>query len=369
MEVPKERTRPALRRRIGELDILRAVAAFAVVMIHVTASPLATLPTPTRSFFVYSLINQWSRFSIPAFVLITGIVLFYAYGRRDDFSAREFFTRRLQAIAIPYLVWTVFYMIWRTRIEGTWPQFTQNLAWSVVKGNAMYQLYFIVLIFQYYLLFPLIRPIGRSRWLGVAVAAALLLQLALMWDTYYGLFTQAITAPWAVALLRWRDRLFPWWIGYFMTGVWIAAHLDQFLARARRYLWPLLAGTGLLFAWMMAEYLQAMARPGASVGFAATGFRPSAYIYSLGAVVAIVGFGGWLMAREGRVSQGFLEFGKHSFGIFLVHPLVLDLTLRSLPANLTPTVYLAVVSPIVLAVSYLFSRGVAAVPGGHWIVG
>lgn len=357
-----------MRKRIGELEILRAVAAFAVVMIHVTASPLATLPTTNRSFFLYSLINQWSRFSIPAFVLITGIVLFHTYGRRAEFNAREFYTKRLQAIAIPYLLWSLFYLIWRARVEGNWAQLPQNLASSLVRGNAMYQLYFIVLILQYYALFPLIRLIGRSRWLLPTTAAALLIQFILMWDTYHGLFTQQITLPWLVDLLKWRDRLFPWWIGYFMTGTLIAAYLEHFLAAARRYLWPVVGTAAALFAWMMVEYMQTVVRPGVSVGFAASGFRPSAYLYSLAVILALLAVGGWVLRHRSIVERVLLEYGKHSFGIFLVHPFLLDLTVRLL-GSMTPMQYLAVVSPVVLVGSYLFSRVVSAIPRGHWVVG
>lgn len=360
-----------MRKRIAELDIIRAVAAFAVVMIHVTASPMVMLPTDSRSFFLYSFINQWSRFSIPAFVLITGLVLFYTYGQREPFKTGEFLVKRLQAIAIPYLVWTVIYMIWRSRIEASWPQFWPNLALAIPRGTAMYQLYFIVLIFQFYLLFPLIRPLGRSRWLGLAVGGALLFQFLLMWDTYYGLFTQHLTAPWAVDILRWRDRLFPWWLGYFIAGLFLASRIDQALELARRYVWPLLALTGGLLTWVMVEYMQAMAQPGMTVGFAATGFRPSAYLYSIVAVVALLGFGGWSLGRgDGWLNRILLEFGKHSFGIFLVHPLLLDLTERALrPLALTPSLHLLLISPVVLVGSYLFSRVAAALPFGHLIVG
>lgn len=359
-----------MRKRIAELDIIRAVAAFAVMMIHITAYPLSTLPIESKSFFWYSLLNQWSRFSIPAFVLITGLVLFLGYGRRDEFKTGEFLTKRLQSVAIPYLVWTVLYMLWRTRIEGSWPRFPERLTWSVVQGNAMYQLYFIVLIFQYYLLFPLIRPIGRSRWLGAATAAALVIQAVLMWDTYYGLFTNQVTTPWLVELLKWRDRLFPWWMGYFMTGVWLSTRLDQALTLSRRYVWPLLAAAGALLTWMMFEFMQTISQPGMTVGFAATGFRPSAFVYALAATIALLGFGGWALERQGWHTRVLMELGKHSFGIFLVHPLILELTTRLLrPLALTPSIHLLAVSAIVMAGSYVAARLLAALPFGHHIVG
>lgn len=366
-----------MRKRIAELDILRALAAIAVVMIHVTATPMATLPVSSRSFFWVSLLNQWSRFSIPAFVLITGLVLWVTYGDRTDFAWGEFFRKRLKAIAVPYLVWTVLYLLLRARIEGSWSQLPQNFFWSTIQGSAMYQLYFIALIFQFYLLFPLVRPLARGRWLGVAVGLAVIFQGILMWDTYYGLFTQQATAPWALGILRWRDRLFPWWLGYFMVGAWMATQLDRLLPLSRRYVWPLLGAAAGLLGWMMVEYMKVMAQPGASVGFAATGYRPSAYLYALVGVLALLGLSSrvisWGSTPGGMgawVRLILLELGKHSFGIFLVHPMMLYVVTRLLQSfSLTPLVYMAVVFPVVLAASYLFSRLVSILPFGHWIVG
>ncbi len=354
-------------KRITELEILRAAAAFAVVIIHVTANPMVTLPVTSRSFFLYSLLNQWSRFSIPAFVLITGLVLTHTYGRVANFDLATFLRKRLQGIFVPYLAWTLFYLLWRARVEG-FAALPGRLLPSLIQGTGMYQLYFIVLIFQFYLLFPLLRPLLRSRWLGWAVAAAVLFQFALMWDTFYGLFH--FSSPAALAVLRWRDRLFPWWLGYFMLGTWLAVHIDALLAWTRRYAAGLLLAAGGILAVMMVEYMRLMQQPGMSVGFAATGFRPTAYLYALVATVGLLGLGGWLLGRKDRPAACLLEMGRHSFGIFLVHPFVLDLTMRfTAPLNLTPTLYLGLVSAVVLTLSYAAARLLAALPFGHWLVG
>lgn len=362
--------------RVYELDVLRAVSAVAVVLIHVTATPMVTLPVDSPSFFATSLVNQWSRFSIPAFVLITGVVLYHQYGRQaagdggqSTFDTRRYLYRRFQAIGVPYLVWTALYLLFRAPIEGSWAQLPANLVTAAIQGTAMYQLYYIVLVFQFYLLFPLIRGLGSSRRLGWIVAAALLVQGVLMWDTFYGLFTNQISTPWLVGLLRFRDRLFPWWIGYFAVGAWIAANLRTVLAATRRLLWPLTGVAAALLAWMMAEYMGLMAQ-GGSVGFAASGFRPTAYLYSLAAVFALLGLGGWVTERDNRLSRLLLSLANHSFGIFLVHPLVLEVVLRLLrPVSLSPAPYLLLVSTAVLIGSYWLSRGIAALPFGHWVVG
>jgi len=328
---------------------------------------MVTLPVTSRSFFLYSLLNQWSRFSIPAFVLITGLVLTYSYGRNGSFDLVAFLRKRLQAIIVPYLAWTVFYLLWRGRVEG-FSTIPGKILPSIIQGSGMYQLYFIVLIAQFYLLFPLIRPLLRGKWLGWAVVAAFAFQFALMWDTFYGLFH--FSSPTALSILRWRDRLFPWWLGYFMLGTWLAVHLDAVLAWTRRYAAGFLLLAGGLLTWMMIEYTRLMQQPGMSVGFAATGFRPTAYLYALVATVGLLGLGGWLLAYEGRPTRLLLEVGKHSFGIFLIHPFVLDLTMRFVtPLGLSPTPYLVLVTAVVMVVSYVGARLLAALPYGHLLVG
>lgn len=358
-----------MKNRIAELDVVRAVAAVAVVMIHVTAAPLVSYPVDSPSFLAYSLINQWSRFSIPAFVLLSGLALELAYGREKSVNWGRYFARRLRSVGVPYLIWCAVYVLFRTRVEGTWGQLPERYLRSVVDGTAMYHLYFIVLIFQFYLLYPLLRPLARSRWLGPATAVALVLNGFLMWDAYYGFLLDQAGPAWMQSVLRWRFQLFPWWAGYFMAGLWMASQRDHLVAWTRRWLWPLLGASCGLFGWMMVEYMGVMTR-GAAVGFAASGFRPSAYLYSLAATASLIGLGNWLIVMCGLIGRAVLAFGRHSFGIYLVHPLLLEFAVRVLqPLGLPPAPYLVVISLGVLAGSYLFTWAVARFPFGRWIVG
>lgn len=355
------------RPRLGSLDILRALAALAVLIIHTTATPLVTLPRESESFLFASLINQWARFSIPAFVLITGIVLVYGYGPGKTWAPGTYLWKRIKAIVPAYLIWTVGYMLFRAYVERNWSGLVTKTGTALLAGSAMYQLYFIVLIVQYYLFFMLVRPLLERRWFGWVVVAALLLQAFLMADTYYTwVHPSGAFMTW---VYTWRDRLFPWWIGYFFVGAWIGRS-PELLESIRRWRWALTGGALALLGWMMVEYVSKVQDPTISIGFAASGFRPSAYLYSIVAVAAILGWGGQLALGEGRVRLFLDSMGRHSFGIYLIHPLFLwALDRFLLPLHLHPIPYLAIVTGALLALSWGATWLVQRVPGGRLVMG
>lgn len=357
-------------QRLDELDVLRALAAVAVVAIHVTAPVLALPPGGRISFWVAAAINQWARFSIPAFVFISGLALFYSYGSRQV-KPLQFWRRRLGAIGFPYLIWSAFYVLLVTW-AGNLPLsgLPLRLGWDLLQGSAMYQLYFVVLILQFYLLFPFLKPLGRSRLLPYLTAAALVFQYWLM--ARAGSPTGWANAPdWLRAILRWQDRLFPWWLGYFALGAWLGVNVAAFRRWAGRWGWPFLGVSFAATAVLISEFARRLAGPGASVAWAASGFRPLAYVYSLVASVAYVAAGLHVMRVRG-LRPLLLGLARYSFGIYLVHPLVFlawQRLLTHVHLPLGPTALLLLTLSVVVAGSYLLTRLINLLPHADLIIG
>lgn len=355
-----------IHSRLHELDVLRALAAIAVVLIHVTAGLLAGPPGVGHAFWWSALINQAARFSIGAFVLITGVALFYAYGERPGFSTWAFYGRRLHGVILPYVAWSVVYELWTARVEDHWAHLPARLLVDLLSGNAMYHLYFVVLLVQFYLLFPLLRTLPRRRWFGGAVAGVVLVQIALDAVSFYhtGPFPHGALA----AVFRYSDRLFPWWMGYFAVGAWLAPRVETLRSAARRGATVLLlvGASVLTLVWMVAEFALYIRSPHHSVGWAASEFRPSAVVFSLLACAAILS-----AATRGLPGMRiWLEVGRCSFGVYLAHPLVLAVVgTRATRLHLSPLPYFCVVFPATLIGAYLITRVLEAVPGLAWSVG
>jgi surface polysaccharide O-acyltransferase-like enzyme len=158
------------KSKIFELDLVRAFAILAVLIIHCTASGTMDQAAGSAAQFAYIAINKLSNFAVPVFLMISGLVLFYRYfDSWQPGDALRFYRKRLQFIVVPYLVWSIVYYsynVWMYNIGGKgWnlADFSDQLLW----GDAEYHLYFIAMIVQFYALLPLMIVLAR-RFAGFA---------------------------------------------------------------------------------------------------------------------------------------------------------------------------------------------------------
>ena len=92
------------------------------------------------------------HFTRNAFFFLSGLVVCYAQITRPR-SLRGFWTRRYVQIGVPYLAWTLIYVVFTIlRPGGAWDQ-TRSYFWTDIR-TGYYQLYVIVVLFQFYLVFP-----------------------------------------------------------------------------------------------------------------------------------------------------------------------------------------------------------------------
>ncbi|MEA2670761.1 MAG: hypothetical protein QOG45_981, partial [Chloroflexota bacterium] len=148
-----------------------------------------------------------SRFCVPAFVVLSGLLLGLRGGARE--RPGEFLRRRLRRTLVPLLVWAPVYCA-----AGLW--LTGSLDAGGVGGwllGGAGHLYFLLLVPQLYvayLVWP--RRLGPTLWLA---AGAMALQLALD-----GLRLAGPMPPGLDRLALWHGyELLPFWIGYFAVGV------------------------------------------------------------------------------------------------------------------------------------------------------
>jgi len=165
-----EQTRPY----IYELDLMRPVTAVTVVAVHVLSG--TTMLNHTQAGLqVQNGIFTSVSVTRDVFMFITALALAYVYFGRP-FSGKRFWAKRSIGILVPYCIWSIAYT-WVNTSQHSPAAFTKLALFNILTGNASYQLYYILLTLQLYLVLPLfllfLKHIKHHPWRALSISFAL----------------------------------------------------------------------------------------------------------------------------------------------------------------------------------------------------
>ena len=134
-------------------NLFRVVACLAVVAQH------SFIWADMSSNFVGSGFITMLHLSRTCFFFLTGLVVCYAQISHPR-SLGAFWKRRYWEIGIPYVVWTGIYLVFTlVTVRASWDEVGSFLRHNVPLGYS--QMYFVAVVFQFYLLFPLLLKLLR----------------------------------------------------------------------------------------------------------------------------------------------------------------------------------------------------------------
>lgn len=344
--------------KLFELDVVRALAIIAVVLIHATSGATVLEDSSSQAFFF--LLNRAMTFAVPVFILISGIVLFYSYeGKWSARTAVSFYRKRAVSLLIPYLLWAAFYYIYNQYV-GThqfvmdWRVFGRMLRWA----EWSYHSYFMLIIFQMYILFPLFMTLAAKtswfrKWLiptGIAIQGG-----------FY------VYRHWFGGAMSHTDRIAPTYMAYFLIGGAIGLYYAPVKAWVEKHalaVYALLVLSGAVYVGLFAlnQYRH--------VRIENTWYELAWFVYVIAAALGFMQLGRFVQARMRYVSVWLTSIGACSFGIYLIHPALLtafSVKVKAPTAILPYDVYTLGSFAAVFAGSwlliYLYGQGVKRVKG------
>jgi surface polysaccharide O-acyltransferase-like enzyme len=340
-------------RRLYEVDVVRILTFACVIGVHVTSHTVAADDAPLHGLLALLHFTRLVFFALTAFVLLLGQM-------HRPRPMREFWPKRFLLVGVPYVVWSVIYFTASNLADphADLPQAMVNLLYRIVTGSAWYHLYFLLVTMQVYLLVPLIVWFVRRtrRHHRLVLAIFFVLQLAIT----------AIYFLQPFGSLGWygaAEKQFFWSYSFFIVAGAIAAdHATEFLAwvRAHRGLIAgvLVAGAALTLGVFALQHLAF----GMSLYRAGTPLQPVIMVWAVCVALGFLAIGSWWADRRvdgSRFARAVDRVSDRSFGIFLVHPMVLWVLLgigdEWVPDHL-PTPWLTLVAYlVVVAVSYVIA--------------
>lgn len=320
------------------IDNLRGICMLGVIGIHIGSLALAP-----NNFTLYLLLEILSRYSVPSFFFISGYGLACTdkgllSGSRLNYI--DFMKKRLRGAGLPYLSWSLFYMLyfWLILPPGFVSWNPLHVAYVLFFGLGCYHLYFMVILLWFYASYPLWRQLLRiiiHKSIPFMLVLLFIFQLAFnWWTTHPGLNT----AGWSVIAKNFFDYRLNYlplhYLLIFMSGGLAACYWEKFIALLRRYSAMVCMIFAASMTWDVQSCYEAVTVKGYTLIDLANTYHqlsPQGLCYTVGSLLFFCLALDWLERKaqsEGSLAKPFYKaisiLSAYSMLIYFVHPLLLD---------------------------------------------
>ncbi len=139
-------------KRIEYFDFLKGVAVVGVILIHISYLSLDFFKE-ANTLFIFEL-NNLTRFAIPFFLILSGILSTLKYEKKMDLG--RYYWSKFLKIYLPFVFFTILAIYLHNKD-------IHNLLEYLINGRVLTPYYFIILILQFYILFPFLKYFKDSK--------------------------------------------------------------------------------------------------------------------------------------------------------------------------------------------------------------
>jgi peptidoglycan/LPS O-acetylase OafA/YrhL len=296
------------RQRLDQVDAMRPIKQAGVISTHAVLyfAPAAASVGSGAALLLLHVSRE-------GFFFISACMLTYAYMDLKRSGLRRFYWRRFVSVGIPYLCWNIVYFLWSLR-DTTYATAGDALRqiWQLIE-TGYYQLYFLLVIMQFYLVFPLVLMLLKKTRghhglvLAAAAAAQVAVSICLHWDLF----------PAVMVEHGQRDALS--YLLYLIGGCVVAFHLQDVHDWVVRHTRLVVLGT--IAAAIVAEAIYFLAARGVTsvLGSGSDPFQPSVIPFNCG-FIACGYLAGVALVRpwRSRRTRAAVKVGSDdAYGIYL----------------------------------------------------
>lgn len=322
------------REKLYELDYMRFIACFAVMIVHITATGVTDYIHGSFPHMLMLLLNRSLKFTTPVFIFLSGVTSFYGYrnGNRE-FKYFDFLKKRLSKLLVAYVVWCVIYYTAYIRF-GYYGFDIKFFTKSMFQGTMSYHLYFVIIITQLYILGPVFYNLIKNSKNRVMV-----------------LVISAIITALCVEYIRFElsDRIFLKYMFFYMLGMFVTFEYDKFTMWLKKNNILVIVGYIIIaLAYSIVSYYDLIIYTIVWFLFSTVSVF---FVYYIGLILK-----DWL-----KNIYSFIKlFGQSSYYIYLMHPLILTImTIYTtnkgiLSVTTRILIYFATVIPVTVAMSLIY---------------
>lgn len=188
----------------------RIIATLAVIIVHISTNIVKSSPIGSEYWWFGNLYESLSRWCVPVFVMISGALLL-DQNKQEELSV--FYKKRLSRILWPILFWSAFYLFWvfLKGIEKGDPPSIVALMKRLLSGKPYFHMWFLYMISGLYLFTPFFRKIiAHSTDLEIKFLVIFMFIIAALDLIYNKLYTDSDSILFIIRFIR--------YIPYFFMG-------------------------------------------------------------------------------------------------------------------------------------------------------
>jgi surface polysaccharide O-acyltransferase-like enzyme len=363
-EKTKDDSTVSLQNRNVYIDLLRIAATFGVIILHVSASKWYDTPVKSFNWQIMNLYDSLVRWTVPIFVMISGV--FHLRPNKSDISFKEeikIIYKKILRIGCAIIFWSVTYnsinMLGKYFINKE--PFTVfgiiRIFGVIVFGPAWYHLWFLYMLIGLYLLTPIFRCfIKNCRREHIEYFLVLFFIIGTCIPFMNGLLNR-------LSILRGRAIYFPvvelsGYIGYYIAGYYFANYKIKNKTEICIYVLTVLSA---LFTIIGTSFISMQKNEpmGELYGY----LLPNTMFIACGVFILFQKIFREKYFPE-RIEKIIVKISKDTFGIYLIHALVIQIfgVIGLDTLIITPIISIPVISVIVMVISEIGTIIVNEIP-------
>ncbi len=289
------------------VDPVRAIATIAVILIHSSGEVVNNFnKAEWNDWWMCNFFNSISRWSVPFFVFLSGSLLLSPHKNE---SISNFYKKRIKRVFIPFLFWALVYFVYTFRynfrdgIELPWYDI-KNL---FLTGDVYFHLWFVSMILGLYVFTPILRVYLRSATLS---------------EIHYFIIVWFVLASISTYYPKFFLVKFVGWIGYvgmYLLGYYLIHYPDypykKWIERISLVLFLLVAPATY---YLSAQY-------GVMDGSWYIYLAPQTILYSAVFFQWFTKIDWTAFSKRNPFTwKVFHQISFYSYGIYLIHAIILD---------------------------------------------
>ncbi len=307
-------------QRNCNFDILRILAAFFVVMCHVSANYLWSENVYTEKYIVSHMLNAIGHTGSVIFLFLSGALLL---ADEYHFKAKKFYLNNFLKLLVAYEAWVILYNVIGVIKGGNFGFiYWKDVIINAIAGKACYHFWYLPVLLGIYLILPMLRSICKDKknvvlyFIILFVVIQIVFRTILLFEFPYKYLVEYL-------MNRIPYTLVNHYVGYFVMGYYLNWIVKEKKLKKQSLIGGCLLIGGLVLGLVSDFFLSY--QQGTTVASLNDIFTLSTLCIAVGVFLLLTGKTIVLNQTLEKLVPGI---SKLTFGIYMIHPLFLEVFLK-----------------------------------------